>query len=404
MTDEFLQKIYEIYKLPYYIRENDKEYWCEQKREQNAVFKDHELREQILEAITENKGPVLYLEDDMTVFYGAFQWKKTICIVGPAARNALTKKQQEKYVFQHKLGKNATIDKMNLQLMSKVLSIIYLHYTGINVADEDIIFAGRSKDITEWTSEKDVEIYQLDQSENDRGHNSLLYEERIRRIVREGNLKEMKLLLSEDRFDTSNIGIVASNNTKQMEYLVLTMIVLIARSAMDGGMNPEKAYQLSDVYLQKLAQCDSVEAMGKLGAKAQIEYTQKVKEAREQRAKSNYIEECKDYIAKNLRKPFKVGEIAPAIGVNRSYLARKFSETEGITIQQYVMKERCRHAANLLKFSKYPISIISEYFCFSSQSHFGRQFKEIYGMTPKEYRLQNRLVESYDKEEKIRLK
>ena len=88
----------------------------------------------------------------------------------------------------------------------------------------------------------------------------------------------------------------------------------------------------------------------------------------------------------------KVGDIAPAIGVNRSYLTRRFKENEGMSIQQYIIRERCSHAANLLKFSDYPISIISEYFCFSSQSHFGKQFKMIYGMTPNEYRSKNKYV------------
>ena len=57
-----------------------------------------------------------------------------------------------------------------------------------------------------------------------------------------------------------------------------------------------------------------------------------------------------------------------------------------MTLQQYVLKERCRHAANLLRHTDYPISLIAEYFCFSSQSHFGKAFKDYSGMTPKEYR------------------
>ena len=70
-----------------------------------------------------------------------------------------------------------------------------------------------------------------------------------------------------------------------------------------------------------------------------------------------------------------------------------------VEIQQYVMQERCRHAANLLKYSKYPISIIAEYFCFSSQSHFGRQFRLYYGMTPNEYRRQNQAGRQYTPED-----
>lgn len=69
-----------------------------------------------------------------------------------------------------------------------------------------------------------------------------------------------------------------------------------------------------------------------------------------------------------------------------------------MTIQQYIMQERCRHAANLLKYSNYPISIISEYFCFSSQNHFGVQFRKVFGVTPNEYRNQNRYIGNYNDE------
>lgn len=181
---------------------------------------------------------------------------------------------------------------------------------------------------------------------------------------------------------------------------MVSFIALATRAAIDGGLNPERAYEFGDIYLQRLERCKTAAEMGMVGLKAQYNITEQVYLAKQQNSKLRYIEECKDYIAKHLRKPFKIGDIAPAIGVNRTYLAKKFSEVEGMTIQQYVMKKRCDHAANLLKYSKYPISIISEYFCFSSQSHFGVQFKNFYGMTPNEYRNKNWYVETYDEEER----
>ena len=101
------------------------------------------------------------------------------------------------------------------------------------------------------------------------------------------------------------------------------------------------------------------------------------------------MEKCKDYISQNLRKELKVAGIAEALGISRTYLARQFTEAEGMSVQQYIMKERCEHAANLLKYSDYPIAVIAEYFGFSSQSHFGSCFKKLYGMTPNEYRCLN---------------
>ena len=202
-----------------------------------------------------------------------------------------------------------------------------------------------------------------------------------------------------DALDMREIGRVAESNLKQTEYLIVSFIALITRAAIEGGLLPEKSYQMGDIYLRELEKCKNAADMSLVGAKAQIAFTEAVRDGRLEKSRYSYIEECKNYVAGHLRQPFKVGDIAPAIGVNRTYLAKKFSDSEGMTIQQYVMKQRCKHAANLLKYSDYPISIISEYFSFASQSHFGVQFKKYYGVTPKEYRNQNKYIGNYRKEQ-----
>ena len=121
-----------------------------------------------------------------------------------------------------------------------------------------------------------------------------------------------------------------------------------------------------------------------------IEFTELVKRSREERSRLSYVNECKEYIEKNLRNDLKVSDIAPAIGVSRTYLSRLFSQEEGITIQQYIQKEKCRHAAQMLQYSDHSIAQIALYLGFSSQSYFGSCFQTWYGMTPKAYRKSKR--------------
>lgn len=237
-----------------------------------------------------------------------------------------------------------------------------------------------------WDTEATMSRYILEQSEHQRDHDSLAYEQLLQKLVREGDVEGMEGMLSGGKFDPDHIGRMARRPQKQQEYMCVVLITLISRAAAEGGMNREAAYSLADVYLQRLEDCRTEKEIFELCAHAQIEFAAGVRRAREERSRLSYIEACKAYISANLRKPFQVGDIAPAIGVNRSYLARRFSEVEGMTIQRYVARERCVHAAGLLRFSDYPISLIAEYFCFSSQSHFGRAFKSWCGMTPKEYR------------------
>lgn len=247
-------------------------------------------------------------------------------------------------------------------------------------------------DRTDWSSEAFLELYALEQSEYGRDHNSIEMETQVTALVREGNVEALeKIFRAGIPFDDAHIGKMASKPEKQQEYACVVLLTLISRAAVDGGMNREKAYSLADVYLQRLEKCKTEEDIVALEMEAQMEFTKAVKAAKAERSRFSYIEDCKAFIDANLRRPFKVRDIAPAIGVNPSYLAARFSQIEGVTIQRYITRKRCAHAANLLRYSSYSISMISEYFCFSSQSHFGRAFKAQYSMTPKEYRNTHRI-------------
>ncbi|MBR6321545.1 MAG: helix-turn-helix transcriptional regulator [Lachnospiraceae bacterium] len=237
-----------------------------------------------------------------------------------------------------------------------------------------------------WNSERELEHYQLLQSEEEKDHSAVVYEQIILECVRNGDTEGMRNFVKELSAEPENVGVVAKTDFKQREYLAVSLITLITRAAIEGGLSEEEARQLGDIFLQRIAGCAKADEISLIALRAQYEFAERVAEVRTGRSRSSLVERCKEYIAKNLRKELKVEDIAPAIGFSRTYLSRKFSEKEGKTIRQYIMEQRVIHAANLLKFSDYPIALVSEYFCFSSQSHFGRHFKAYYGMTPKEYR------------------
>ena len=232
-----------------------------------------------------------------------------------------------------------------------------------------------------------LEKYELYQSEHNRNHNGYYVEKLLLDLVREGNVDGVKefMLNPQNSVGLNEIGVVASDNSKTMEYYGVTAITLLSRAAVDGCVPLELSYEFSDILLQELSKASTLEEQSIVIIKAELIFALLVREERLKKTHP-YINDCKNFISSHLRKPFKVSEIGPAIGVNTSYLSKKFTEEEGITIIQYINRERCRHAANLLKYSDYEISQIAEYFCFSSQSHFGSQFKLYYNMSPGEYR------------------
>ena len=72
--------------------------------------------------------------------------------------------------------------------------------------------------------------------------------------------------------------------------------------------------------------------------------------------------------------------------MNPNYISDLFKKEEGISITDYIRNEKIKLAENLLIYSKYQYIEISAYLGFSSQSHLGTQFKEVTGMTLKQYR------------------
>lgn len=365
----------------------------------NLFEYDKDLLAAIMQAADENDKPILYMEE-IYVFFGTFKdLQGNYFIWGPISREEMSEQKQVSYYHKHKYtGRRYPIIKQSMELLSSILSIAYYGYCGKCVTEEEIFVEWQEKENGDFMKSSEMEHYQIEKSELNRIHNSVEYESKLIAAVEKGDVVAMKQLLHVNSLDIDRIGTVAKNALKQMEYLCVSFCYMISRAAVRGGMNPEMAYDLSDIYLQKLEKCKTIEEMGLLFVRMPIDYTERVKQARDRRKGNIYVEKAKDYIARNLRKDFQIQDMAESFGISRSYMSKIFARQEGMTIQQYMIGERLEHAANMLKYTDYNISVIAEYFCFATQSHFGKQFKARFGMTPREYRQQNQYVESFDRE------
>jgi len=76
--------------------------------------------------------------------------------------------------------------------------------------------------------------------------------------------------------------------------------------------------------------------------------------------------------------------------LNREYstLSKLFSETEGITIEQFVILQKIEKVKELLVYNEMSLSEISDQLGYSSVAHLSSQFKKITGFTTTQFRLQ----------------
>ncbi len=104
-----------------------------------------------------------------------------------------------------------------------------------------------------------------------------------------------------------------------------------------------------------------------------------------------YIHEALNFIEHNFQNDITVEDIAAICGLNRSYFGRIFKDALGKTPQEFLLSYRMLKASELLKLTQLSIGDISNAVGYANQLHFSRAFKKIYGLSPRDWRNQNRV-------------
>jgi AraC family transcriptional regulator len=81
-----------------------------------------------------------------------------------------------------------------------------------------------------------------------------------------------------------------------------------------------------------------------------------------------------------------LGELADAVGVHPTHLARAFRAHYGVSVGEYGRRVRLEWAAAELAGGDTPLAMIAAQAGFADQSHFTRLFKHHVGATPAQYR------------------
>ncbi len=233
-------------------------------------------------------------------------------------------------------------------------------------------------------------FYQLDKTEQNHQHFSLEEERKMFDPIRNGDVEALKITTRDNKDNIERIGIMAKDNEKQIEYMVLSALTLAARAAMEGGLNPSIAYNVSDLYHQKIEQCKTMEDYMKVHAAMMKDFASRVAETKKKGHGIYYIEQSENYLLNHMFEPIRIGDIARQLGMNEAYLSRRFREEKGISMKAYLTRERLKGARNMLQYSDYSYAQIAEYCCFPSQSRFGELFRKEFGVTPAEFRRENK--------------
>lgn len=189
------------------------------------------------------------------------------------------------------------------------------------------------------------------------------------------------------RMFSSNLpGHISDDPLRNYKYLFVASTTLASRSAIAGGMDAERAYNISDLYILKMDLLQSVDEVKALHADMFAFYTKEMAALDKAAVYSKPITQCIDYIYNHLHEPLHVKDLAMQVKLNESYLSTLFKKETKKSVSEFILSKRMEAAQNMLKFSDYTYAEISAILTFSSQSHFTRVFRKQTGYTPKEYR------------------
>lgn len=202
--------------------------------------------------------------------------------------------------------------------------------------------------------------------------------------IKDGNAEEARRLFKPLSCD--KMGRLSDDNLRNLKYHLIITIAFITRYCIEGGMEMETAYNLSDIYIRSIDKCRKEEELNLLHREVIDDYAQRMNIIRKKNRYPKSITICLDYIYDNLHTKITLEKLAEITALSPAYLSKLFHKEVKLTVSEYITKKRIEASENMLRFSDYSCLDIAEYLCFSSESHFIQVFKKHTGYTPKAYR------------------
>ena len=98
------------------------------------------------------------------------------------------------------------------------------------------------------------------------------------------------------------------------------------------------------------------------------------------------LRRIKELVHAKMEDDLSLDEMAESVGLSTAHFARMFRKSTGETPHQFVLRQRLERAKGLLRAPDARILDVALACGFKTQQHFAQVFREVWGVSPKEYR------------------
>ncbi|MGN1141331.1 MAG: helix-turn-helix domain-containing protein [Oliverpabstia sp.] len=383
-TRDILIKISKLSKLDMYLMKNQNIEIIREYAGNNPLYLSESLRTELLAINQEDALPKI-IQDKRNILFAAIKGMDEILFCGPFCIHSLNKVEIHQYYMAHgiKIKEEQDFPVLGLSKSLMIISLVCSLFNGHDFSEEELMSGNhmdRQLERNQISEEEIIFDMRLDMEEE--YHHTYQKERELLDCVREG---QVEAALSKNMGLDIETGRLSDNEVTHWHNLVVVAITLTTRAAIEGGLSPSKAYQISDFYIQKSNHCKTITELIVCRNRAVEQLTTEVAKVKASK-RVTYVDGVMEYVQQHYKEKIYLEDVADRLGVTTTYLSRLFKRETGESFADYVVRVRVERAANLLIYSEESISYIAEYVHFPNQSYLGKVFKKVKGMTPKEYR------------------
>ncbi|MGN0712697.1 MAG: helix-turn-helix transcriptional regulator [Anaerovoracaceae bacterium] len=231
-------------------------------------------------------------------------------------------------------------------------------------------------------------VFATTEEERRCGLNLLANEQKLVQMVEEGALSEVKKYLAENREDY--VYLYQRISLSKCKYYFCITAGQMARSAERAGVEDWDAIERLGNYLSQVEGMQEKKSVYALLCDMVEDFCIQSQNRILTEKPGHYFRQCLEYVQIHIYEGITVQDVADYAQVSRSTLTRWFQQHIGMTPSAYIQAYRITRAEDLLRHSSLSISEISQLLGFADQPHFQNCFRKTAGMTPWQYRHQNR--------------
>lgn len=189
----------------------------------------------------------------------------------------------------------------------------------------------------------------------------------------------------------SILGTILFHNPGDLGVLkvrLLELLSILSRSAVEGGVDIDVMLEKNLTFVNKVMHINNQQDLCAWISTALNEFVELVYSSQDAK-KVTQIRPAINYIDANYDKLITLADIAKVSYLSVSRLAHIFKEQMGITIIDYLTSVRIERAKQLLLATEQSCTEICFQVGYNNQSYFTRTFKDLVGMTPRQFRAGN---------------